>query len=63
MQEEALNEIGRAEEASFSALDTITKYFVTRAKLVCKQMKYPGVQDYAESVYALDEKVGYSIEF
>jgi hypothetical protein len=36
VQEEVLNEVGRAEESSFNALDTITKYFVTRAKLVCK---------------------------
>jgi len=34
----------------------MTKYFVTRAKLVSKCLKYPGVQDYQESIMELDEK-------
>jgi len=56
IQEDTLNELGRAEDASFASLDSMTKYFVTRAKLVSKCLKYPGVQDYQESIMELDEK-------
>eukprot|EP01126_Amoeba_proteus_P055257 TRINITY_DN6848_c0_g1_i1.p1 TRINITY_DN6848_c0_g1~~TRINITY_DN6848_c0_g1_i1.p1 ORF type:complete len:213 (-),score=31.03 TRINITY_DN6848_c0_g1_i1:135-773(-) len=57
VQEETLSEIARAEDTTFQTLDALTKYFVTRAKLVSKCQKYPTVEDYVESVYSLDEKV------
>jgi proteasome activator subunit 3 (PA28 gamma) len=34
----------------------MTKYFVTRAKLVSKVLKYPNIQDYRQSVVEVDEK-------
>jgi hypothetical protein len=36
IQEETLNELGRAEDAAFGSLDNMSKYFVTRAKLLSK---------------------------
>lgn len=56
IQEETLNELGRAEDAAFAALDSMSKYFVSRAKLVAKCIKYPGVEDFKQSVMELDEK-------
>jgi len=56
IQEETVNELSRAEDAGFAVLESMTKYFVTRAKLVSKVMKYPSVQDYRQSVVELDEK-------
>lgn len=35
-KEEIINELGRAEDAGFSVLENITKYYVDRAKLVSK---------------------------
>jgi len=56
IQEETVSELGRAEDSGFSVLENMTKYFVTRAKLVSKIIKYPGVEDYRQSVIELDEK-------
>jgi len=56
IQEETVNELGRAEDAGFAVLESMTKYFVTRAKLVSKVLKYPTIQDYRQSVIELDEK-------
>lgn len=36
VQEETVNELSRAEDSGFALLDTITKYYVTRGKLVSK---------------------------
>jgi hypothetical protein len=36
IQEETVNELGRAEDSGFAVLESMTKYFVTRAKLVSK---------------------------
>jgi len=56
IQEETVNELSRSEEAGFAVLETMTKYYVTRAKLVSKILKYPDVEDYRRSVLELDEK-------
>jgi len=56
IQEETVNELGRSEEAGFAVLETMTKYYVTRAKLVSKVLKYPEIEDYRNSVIELDEK-------
>jgi len=56
IQEETVSELSRAEESGFSLLDSITKYFVTRAKLTSKTVKFPQIADYKQSIVELDEK-------
>jgi len=56
IQEETVNELTRAEDSGFAVLESMTKYYVTRAKLISKVLKYPSVQDYRQSVVELDEK-------
>eukprot|EP01130_Rhizamoeba_saxonica_P009122 TRINITY_DN3701_c0_g1_i1.p1 TRINITY_DN3701_c0_g1~~TRINITY_DN3701_c0_g1_i1.p1 ORF type:complete len:137 (-),score=26.99 TRINITY_DN3701_c0_g1_i1:70-480(-) len=56
VQEEVLAEVGRVEDASFTSLEILSKYFVTRAKLVSKCLKYPLISDYRRSTFDLDEK-------
>eukprot|EP01114_Cavostelium_apophysatum_P019206 TRINITY_DN6125_c0_g1_i1.p1 TRINITY_DN6125_c0_g1~~TRINITY_DN6125_c0_g1_i1.p1 ORF type:complete len:249 (+),score=56.87 TRINITY_DN6125_c0_g1_i1:119-865(+) len=56
IQEETVSELGRAEDSGFAVLESMTKYFITRAKLVSKVIKYPNVKDYRQSVVELDEK-------
>jgi hypothetical protein len=56
VQEETVAELGRAEEAAFSAFENMTKYHITRAKLVCKCVKYPLLPDYQTAVAELDQK-------
>jgi hypothetical protein len=46
IQEETVNELSRAEDTSFSLLDSMNKYLMTRAKLVSRVIKYPGLRDY-----------------
>jgi hypothetical protein len=38
----------RVEETALSLIDAMSKYFVARAKLVTKTIKYPNVGDYKE---------------
>ena len=54
--EECLGEVSRSEDSAFSVLEAMTKYHVTRAKLVQKCLKYPAIGDYQASVSELDEK-------
>eukprot|EP00727_Mastigamoeba_balamuthi_P012704 m51a1_g8056 putative proteasome activator complex subunit 3 isoform x2 (293) ;mRNA; r:122879-123898 len=56
IQEETVSELGRAEDAGFAALENVTKYYLSRAKLVTKVHKYPGVEDYLRAVVELDQK-------
>jgi len=56
IQEETVNELSRAEDSGFAVLESMTKYYVTRAKLVSKVIKYPQVQDYRQSITEIDEK-------
>eukprot|EP00026_Physarum_polycephalum_P015675 Phypoly_transcript_16411.p1 GENE.Phypoly_transcript_16411~~Phypoly_transcript_16411.p1 ORF type:complete len:272 (+),score=62.49 Phypoly_transcript_16411:83-817(+) len=56
IQEETVGELGRAEDSGYALLENLSKYFVARAKLVSKVMKYPTIQDYKKSVQELDEK-------
>jgi proteasome activator subunit 3 (PA28 gamma) len=56
IQEETVAELSRAEDSGFSILESITKYYVTRAKLCSKLIKYPNLGDYHQAVRELDEK-------
>jgi len=56
VQEETVNELSRAEDTSFALLDSMNKYFMTRAKLVSRVIKYPGLRDYVVAVQEVDRK-------
>jgi len=55
VQEECLGELGRVEDQGFGALDSINKYFQTRAKLVTKILKHPNILDYRQTILECDE--------
>eukprot|EP00002_Diphylleia_rotans_P030877 TRINITY_DN6391_c0_g1_i1.p1 TRINITY_DN6391_c0_g1~~TRINITY_DN6391_c0_g1_i1.p1 ORF type:complete len:291 (+),score=82.68 TRINITY_DN6391_c0_g1_i1:51-923(+) len=56
IQEETLAELSKAEESSIGMLETVSRYHMTRGKLLAKVMKYPYLEDYRRCVYELDEK-------
>jgi hypothetical protein len=62
-QEETVNELGRAEDAAFSMLESINKYYLARAKLVTKALKHPRVQDYAQSIIGASSLIVESKQF
>lgn len=47
----------RVEESAFNLYDTVMKYYVARAKLCAKLLKYPNTLDYQMAVVELDRKV------
>mmetsp|Transcript_69 Transcript_69/g.60 ORF Transcript_69/g.60 Transcript_69/m.60 type:complete len:255 (-) Transcript_69:195-959(-) len=65
VQEECVAEIGRVEDVSFAALESMSKYYQIRARLVHKMTKHPYVLDYRQAVLEIDEtqfaKLRYSI--
>jgi hypothetical protein len=46
----------RIQAACVGYLDYISRYYITRAKLVSKVAKYPFVDDYRRSVKEIDDK-------
>lgn len=56
IQEEVLNEVNRIQGDCVGYLDYISRYYITRAKLVSKVAKYPFVDDYRRSVKEIDDK-------
>ncbi|XP_071803153.1 proteasome activator complex subunit 3-like [Asterias amurensis] len=56
IQEDTLAELRQVESESGAYLDQISRYFITRAKLISKVAKYPHVEDYRRSVFETDEK-------
>ncbi|KAK1939506.1 putative subunit of proteaseome activator complex [Babesia divergens] len=56
IQEEVILELTRVEDTAFNLHDTIVKYYMARAKLCTKVIKYPNVCDYSEAIRELDEK-------
>ncbi|MFH4975614.1 hypothetical protein AB6A40_002323 [Gnathostoma spinigerum] len=61
IQEEALNEVRTVEGEAASFLDQMSRYFVSRARLVTKVAKYPHVEDYRRAISDMDEKQFISI--
>jgi len=51
-----VNEISRGEELSHNAIQKLSKYNLSRAKLVSKLLKYPGIEDYRKSIIELDKR-------
>ncbi|KAM6957447.1 proteasome activator complex subunit 3-like [Aplochiton taeniatus] len=56
IQEETVAELRTVEGEAASYLDQISRYYITRAKLVSKIAKYPHVEDYRITVSEIDEK-------
>lgn len=56
VQEDTLGEARQVESEAASYLDQISRYYITRAKLVSKVAKYPHIDDYRQAVRELDEK-------
>lgn len=56
IQEDTLAEIQTVETEAAAFFDQISRYYVTRAKLVSKVAKYPHIEDYRRAVEELDEK-------
>jgi proteasome activator subunit 3 (PA28 gamma) len=63
IQEETVSELSRAEDSGFAVLESMTKYFVTRAKLVTKVIKHPSIEDYRQCVIELDDKEFVNLRF
>jgi len=56
IQEEIISELGRAEESGYSNLEAIANYYLRRAKLISKILKYPNIEDYKQAIVELDLK-------
>uniref|UniRef100_A0A4W5MEX2 Proteasome activator subunit 3 n=1 Tax=Hucho hucho TaxID=62062 RepID=A0A4W5MEX2_9TELE len=56
LSEETVAELRTVEGEAASYLDQISRYYITRAKLVSKITKYPHVEDYQRTVTEIDEK-------
>ncbi|XP_035232432.1 proteasome activator complex subunit 3-like, partial [Stegodyphus dumicola] len=55
-QEDTLGEIRTVESEAAAYFDQISRYFLTRGKIVSKVAKYPHVDDFRRTVQELDEK-------
>lgn len=56
IQEDTIAEARQVESDAATYLDQVSRYFLTRAKIVTKLAKYPHVQDYRRAIQELDEK-------
>ncbi|XP_063705887.1 proteasome activator complex subunit 3 [Culicoides brevitarsis] len=56
IQEDTLAEIQSVESEAAAFFDQISRYFISRAKVVSKVAKYPHIADYRRAVQELDEK-------
>eukprot|EP00941_MAST-03F_sp_MAST-3F-sp1_P003732 g3732.t1 len=54
VQEECITELSRVEDSCFTVIESMSKYFGTRASLVAKAIKYPTVADYRRSIEEVD---------
>jgi len=56
IQEDTMAEARQIETEAATYLDQISRYFLTRGKIVSKVAKYPHVDDYRQTIQELDEK-------
>ena len=56
IQEAILGEVGSVEEQAGAFYDQISRYSLTRAKVITKVAKYPNVDDYRQNIKDIDEK-------
>lgn len=63
IQEEVLNEVHRIQNESVSYLDAVSRYFMTRGKIITKLLKYPFLDDYRRAIKEVDEKEYLGLQF
>jgi proteasome activator subunit 3 (PA28 gamma) len=56
IQEDSMAEARQIESEAASYLDQVSRYYLTRAKIISKVAKYPHVDDYRRTISELDEK-------
>ncbi|XP_076230586.1 proteasome regulator gamma isoform X2 [Nomia melanderi] len=56
IQEDTLAEIQSVESEAAGFFDQISRYFISRGKVISKVAKYPHISDYRRAVQELDEK-------
>ncbi|KAL0838966.1 hypothetical protein ABMA28_016970 [Loxostege sticticalis] len=56
IQEDTLAEVQSVESEAAAFFDQISRYFISRAKILSKVAKYPHIDDYRRAVRELDEK-------
>lgn len=56
IQEDTLAEVQSVESEAAAFFDQISRYFISRAKIISKVAKYPHIEDYRRAVQELDEK-------
>lgn len=56
IQEDTLAEVQSVESEAAAFFDQISRYYISRGKLISKVAKYPHIEDYRRSVQELDEK-------
>ncbi|XP_065052817.1 proteasome activator complex subunit 3-like [Rhopilema esculentum] len=62
IQEEILNEVNRIQTEATSFLDQISRYYITRGKLLSKVAKYPLLDDYRQVIKEVDAKEYVSLQ-
>lgn len=62
IQEEALNEIVRSQDAAYNLIATPYTYHSARGDMAAKLVRFPGVQDYAEAIREHDRKSVYRLK-
>jgi Proteasome activator PA28, C-terminal len=56
VQEEIIELLGTGKLSGLAVLDTMSKYFFQRGRLISKLLQYPRVEDWRQSIIELDEK-------
>ncbi|KAK5645414.1 hypothetical protein RI129_006714 [Pyrocoelia pectoralis] len=56
IQEDTLAEVQSVESEAAAFYDQISRYFISRGKLISKVAKYPHIEDYRRAVEEMDEK-------
>ncbi|XP_044753397.1 proteasome activator complex subunit 3 isoform X1 [Coccinella septempunctata] len=56
IQEDTLAEVQSVESEAAAFFDQISRYFISRGKLISKVAKYPHIEDYRRAVEELDQK-------
>jgi len=56
IQEDTLAEVQSVESEAAAFYDQISRYFISRGKLISKVAKYPHIDDYRRAVQEMDEK-------
>jgi len=63
VQEDALGELRQVEAECATYLDQLSRYFLTRGKMISKVIKYPSISDYRRCIEELDSKQFVSLRF